>query len=307
MAPYNILLEAGTNEMEMLTFRLGAIPFGVNVAKVREIVQCPKLISVPNSPYAVEGSFRLRDSVLTLINLGKYFGVKTEKTEESPGLIIVVEFNSVYCGILVDSVDVITRMSWGAIEPPSAYLANVNAPITGTVNLKGQTVLVIDFETVVGSILGAPSPELPSIEDVTDITDFSQARIIFADDAGIVRESMKEFLATCGYKDVTIFSDGLRAWEYLDRNRHNENGPCDMVISDIEMPCMDGLHLARKIKEDPMLRNIPVILLSSLITPDNINKGQAVGVDAQIRKSETDRLVEILEESLAKKMGAVAV
>ncbi|MBN2843294.1 MAG: chemotaxis protein CheV [Sedimentisphaerales bacterium] len=305
MAPHNILLEAGTNEMELLTFKLGKIPFGVNVAKVREIVQCTSMINVPHAPYAVEGSFRLRDKVLTLINLGKYFGVETENIAKGEGLVIVVEFNSVYCGILVDSVDVITRMSWSRIEPPSPYLVSMNAPITGTVKLKDQTVLVIDFETVVGAILGVASPELPANETVKDITKFSEARILFADDSGIVRDSMRDFLAVCGYHNVIIFNDGLKAWEYIDKNRYNDNGPCDMVVSDIEMPCMDGLHLARKIKEDPQLKDIPVILLSSLITPDNINKGKAVGVNAQIRKSETEKLVDILEESLANKLGAM--
>ena len=301
---HNILLEAGTNEMEMLTFSLGKIPFGVNVAKVREIIQQPKLISIPQAPYVVEGSFKLREKVITLINLGKYFGVETEKCDNGEGLIIVVEFNSVYCGILVDTVDVITRMSWKAIQPPSSYLAKVDAPITGTVELQDKTVLVIDFETVVGEILGTPSPELPARETVRDITDYSDARIVFADDATIVRESMREFMATCGYHNVTIFSDGQQAWDYIDKNRNEVNGPCDLVVSDIEMPCMDGLHLARKIKEDPMLNNIPVVLLSSLITPDNLKKGQQVGVDGQIKKSETDKLVETLETCLAKKMGA---
>lgn len=307
MAPHNILLEAGTNEMEMLTFKLGKIPFGVNVAKVREIVQCTSMINVPHAPYAVEGSFRLRDKVLTLINLGKYFGVETDKIAKGEGLVIVVEFNAVYCGILVDSVDVITRMSWSSIEPPSPYLVSMNAPITGTVKLKDQTVLVIDFETVVGAILGVASPDLPSNETVRDITNFSEARIILADDSGIVRDSMKDFLSVCGYNNVIIFNDGLKAWEYIDKNRHVENGPCDLVVSDIEMPCMDGLHLARKIKEDPTLKNTPVILLSSLITPDNINKGQAVGVNAQIRKSETDKLIEIMEQCLSEKMALASV
>ncbi|MBN2063785.1 MAG: response regulator, partial [Sedimentisphaerales bacterium] len=142
-------------------------------------------------------------------------------------------------------------------------------------------------------------------ETVKDITKFSEARILFADDSGIVRDSMRDFLAVCGYHNVIIFNDGLKAWEYIDKNRYNDNGPCDMVVSDIEMPCMDGLHLARKIKEDPQLKDIPVILLSSLITPDNINKGKAVGVNAQIRKSETEKLVDILEESLANKLGAM--
>ena len=305
MAPHNILLEAGTNEMELLTFKLGNIPFGVNVAKVREIIQCPHLISVPHAPYSVEGSFKLRDKVLTLINLGKYFGVEDSGGCVEDGLIIVVEFNSVFCGILVDSVDVITRMSWKQIEPPSQYLININAPITGTVKLNDKTVLVIDFESVVGEILGIPSPELPADDEVRDITNYGEARIIFADDAGIVRESMKEFLATCGYHNVKIFGDGLKAWEYLEKNKHEPEGPCDLVVSDIEMPCMDGLHLARKIKEDHLLASIPVVLLSSLITPDNINKGNAVGVDAQIRKSETEKLIEILEECLAKKIGAL--
>ena len=301
---HNILLEAGTNEMEMLTFTLGNIPFGVNVAKVREIIQQPKLIAIPHAPYVVEGSFKLRDKVITLINLGKYFGVDTEKCDEGNGLIIIVEFNSVYCGILVDSVDVITRMSWKSIQPPSTYLAKVDAPITGTVELSGKTVLVIDFETVVGEILGTPSPELPEAETVRDITEHSEARIVFADDATIVRDSMRDFMATCGYKNMIVFSDGQQAWEYIDKNRHEVNGPCDLVVSDIEMPCMDGLHLARKIKEDPALNNIPVVLLSSLITPDNLKKGQQVGVDAQIKKSDTGKLVEILESCLAKKLGA---
>ena len=150
-----ILLDAGTNEMEMLEFRLCDIRFGINVAKVREITQRIDTVSIPHSPYAVEGSFMLRDKVLTLVNLGRHFNMEGEKISKGEGLIVIVEFNNVHCGILVDSVEQIHRLSWSQIEQPSSYLMNLDAPTTGTVNIEDNTVLIVDFESIINDILGS--------------------------------------------------------------------------------------------------------------------------------------------------------
>ena len=300
---HNILLEAGTNEIELLTFRLGGTPFGVNVAKVREIIQKPKTLSIPHAPETVEGCFKLRERVLTLVNLGRYFQMETDESSRDEGLIIVVEFNNVYCGILVDHVDVIRRLGWDMITPPSQYLVDNHAPVTGTVNLDDTTVLVIDFESIVDDILGIPSPDLPP-PDHQHPTTHGECRIVMADDSSVVRQRLEEFMRESGFDNVTFCSNGEQAWNFLQEHRNDPGGPCELVISDIEMPSMDGLHLTRRIKEDSSFADIPVIMLSSLITPDNIKKCQAVGADAYIRKSQTDDLFKTIEQCLAKRMAS---
>jgi two-component system chemotaxis response regulator CheV len=301
MAGKGILLEAGTNEMELLVFTLNETPFGINVAKVREIVQRSETIRIPHSPPAVEGSFRLRDRVLTLVNLGKYFSMEGEVTKGGDGMIIVVEFNDVTCGVLVDTVEVIYRLSWDQIEPPSQYLMSLQAPITGTAQVEqGKTVLIADFETIVGEILGVQSASADERADFIEINP-KDVKILLADDSAVLRKTLAKILNDNGFENLTICSDGQHAWETLKKHENDENGPCDIVLSDIEMPRMDGLHLTNKIKEDPNLANLPVILFSSLITEDNRRKGEAVGADAQVSKPDSANLLHYIEQCLAKK------
>ena len=291
-----ILLEAGTNEMELLVFKLDNVRFGINVAKVREIIQRPKAVAIPHSPFAVEGSFRLRDDVLTLINLGAHFHMEGEQTRQGEGMSIIVEFNSMQCGILVDAVEVIHRLRWDDIEPPSPYLMNMNVPITGVARVGKDLVLIADFETIISEILGingvddaeGPAEEVPP-ED---------AHILLADDSMILRKQLTRVLENAGYRHLCVCADGREAWEAIKRNQKSGEHPFDLVLTDIEMPQMDGLHLTAKIKGDPDLKDTPVILFSSLITDDNRRKGEAVGADEQICKPDSQNVVTAIQRFL---------
>ncbi len=294
-----ILLEADTNELEILVFKLGNTPFGINVAKVREIIQPCKTIAIPYAPHSVEGSFKIRDKILTLVNLGRYFGMEGDQAGQDQGMIIIVEFNNINCGILVDEVSRIHRLGWEQIQSPSQYLVNLKAPITGMVNIENQTILITDFETVVGEILGVQCVEVSSKLRTNSATQ-KQARILLVDDSSFVRTTLVKRLTEAGLANLIVCHDGQHAWETIE-SRHDQDEPCDLILSDIEMPRMDGLHLTSKIKKDPRFKHIPVVLFSSLITPDNRKKCQAVGADAQVSKPNGEQMIQTILEFLDNK------
>ncbi len=300
-----ILLEAGTNEMELLVFRLDKVPFGINVAKVREIIQRTETIRIPHSPAAVEGSFKLRDRVLTLVNLGSFFRMEGDNTQSGEGMIIVVEFNNLICGILVDTVEVIYRLSWDQINPPSQYLMNIQAPVTGTAQVEGETVLIADFESIVGSILGLESAIIEDQDIQEDSVTKKDLRVLVVDDSTILRKSLTKILNKHGYHNLVVCSDGQEAWETINERKDQPNGAFDVIVSDIEMPRMDGMHLTSKIKQDPDLKQIPVILFSSLINKENAKKCEAVGADAWINKPDGEVMVQKIEELLEGKINIV--
>lgn len=300
-----ILTEAGTNELELLVFKIGSIPFGINVAKVREVIQQPETISIPYSPPAIKGSFKLRERVLTLIDLGKFFGMESEITRNGEGMSVVVEFNNICSGILIDKVERIYRLSWDRIQPPSQYLMDLNAPITGVVNIDDAVVLIIDFETIISEILGVKC----ITEGVTPIADttcpdhpfsIKDSRILLADDSAVVRKSVKAILTKNGFTNLTIVTDGRYAWDAIEATRGTADEQFDLILSDIEMPQMDGLHLTSKIKSDPEFQKIPVVLFSSLITKDNFQKGKSVGADAQVSKPDSDEMIKAIEDCIKK-------
>lgn len=303
----SILLEAGTNEMELLVFKLGKTPFGINVAKVREVVQRQKTLHIPHAPSAVEGSFLLRDRVLTLVNLGRHFNMEGDETRGGNGLIIVVEFNEVTCGVLVDRVERIYRLRWDEIEAPSKYLLDMRVPVTGVAKVDKQIVLIADFETLISDILGVENATTAQPQDIAVLSDRKKSRIILADDSSILRNNLVQILTLAGFEQLKVCTDGQEAWDTIQKHRHDPEGPCDLVLTDIEMPRMDGLFLTRRIKEDPSLSAIPVVLFSSLITDDNLRKGKSVGADAQVSKPDSKGMIEAIDRCLRKRAEAVTV
>ncbi|MCP4632908.1 MAG: chemotaxis protein CheV [candidate division Zixibacteria bacterium] len=296
----NILLEAGTNEMELLVFSLDKTQFGINVAKVREIIQRTQTIPIPYSPDEVEGLFKLRNEVLTLINLGQYFEMVGETTSKGEGSIVVVEFNKIRCGMLVDKVDVIHRLSWDQIEAPSPYLIKLGSPMTGTVNIDDKTVIIVDFETLVSDILGVENAAIPE-KNPKGVISRNDIRIILADDSIVIRKSVTKVLQQSGFDNLTICTDGQQLWDVIEERYKDDKSPVDLVLTDIEMPRMDGLHLTHKIKSDNRFKDIPVILFSSLISKDNLNKGLAVGADAQVSKPDSHEMISAIENCLKKR------
>ncbi|MCP4644489.1 MAG: chemotaxis protein CheV [bacterium] len=290
-----ILLEAGTNELELLVFQVAGTSYGINVAKVRELVPRMRAIALPGAPDAVDGTIRLREEILTLVNLGRYLG-EPAKEDDDKGLIIVIEFNMKRCGVLVDGVEMIHRLKWDQVDPPSKYLIDLEVPITGVCKLEDNVVQILDFEAIVGEVLGLGGEEANTGDGPG--MDAKSIRILVADDSGVIRSKLVSVLRDAGFEDLTVCQDGQEAWETIEAGRAPDTLPFDVILSDIEMPRMDGLHLTARIKEDPQFQKMPVILFSSLISPENANKGRAVGADAQVTKFQSDELVGAIEKCL---------
>jgi two-component system chemotaxis response regulator CheV len=218
-------------------------------------------------------------------------------TREGDGMIIVVDFNNICCGVLVDSVEVIHRLRWDEIAAPSHYLISLQAPVTGTAQVDKETVLIADFETIIGEILGLQIAVCSNGEFKTLAP--KDVRLLLADDSAMLRKSLIQILNAHGYDRLTVCRDGQEAWDTLEQMAQSPEGPPDLVLSDIEMPRMDGMHLTLRIKEDARFQDIPVVLFSSLINAENARKCKSVGADAQVSKPDSDQLTKAIEKCLA--------
>lgn len=296
MSNSDILLEAGTNELEMLLFELPGATYGVNVAKVREVILPRPPTPVPESNPVVEGVLNLRGKIVPIISLRKYFDLgQCEKPEEQR--IIIMEFSNVSVGFFVDAVDKIYRISWSDLSPVPEEAIMRGAAFTAIAQIENRIVLVIDFERIMVEVSDKGFNEDPG-EGVAGL-DRGDYRVLVVDDSHTIRKMILTHMEKAGYK-VTPASDGQAAWELLEQSVQPGERQFDLVVSDIEMPRMDGLYLTRKIRESKDLAKIPVVLFSSLITPDNLKKGKAVGADMQISKPSIHRLPQIADELLSK-------
>lgn len=296
----SVQLNSGGDEMKLLIFRLGDTLFGVNVSRVREIIEQRETIKIPHTPPSVDGIFKLRDEVLTLVKLGQHFGMECDDSKDNERAIIIVEFNQARYGILVDAVDVIQTLRWEEIEPPSKYLSSLNAPITGTARVNEKTILIADFEAITEEILG-----IAGANPITDVASGDKTtknvRLLLADDSSTLRKSIAKILRQYGYNDLTICDNGLLAWERIHDSIDSEKGPIDLVISDIEMPQMDGLQLTTKIKQDAKLQNVKVVLFSSLINKESLAAGKTASADALVSKPDSEEMIHAIQTCLSTK------
>jgi two-component system chemotaxis response regulator CheV len=300
-----ILLETGTNELEIVEFRIdecdnkgNVIPcyFGVNVAKVREIIRLPNLRKVVNSNAAVSGMIKLRDQVITLIDLAKTLNKNTEGLEADR--VIVLEFNRVIVGILVHSVSRIYRISWENVEPPVKAIHDAN--ITGVVKMEDRIILILDFEKIIGELsstmaLAAPSDELMLAHSTVNR---GEKTILVADDSNFIRHTICSSLRTAGY-NVVEAENGEEAWNIVTETRDKcaQSGATiasmlNLIITDIEMPRMDGLHLTALIRKESTLDDVPVVIFSSLASEDNKARWKDLGASDILTKPDLPNLVE---------------
>ncbi|WP_031386199.1 chemotaxis protein [Desulfonatronum thiodismutans] len=322
MSQTNILLEAGTNELEVVEFTLLEQPpgqteayhghYAVNVAKVLEIIRMPKVTEMPQlSDPSVLGAFNLRSSIIPLVDLSVWLGkTKAPPAEgEEEGKVIVTEFNGVVTAFLVSGVNRIHRINWEEVMSPGAYLASFSSDcITGVINLEGRIVFVLDLEKIVADL----NPSMALRLDLDFEAHQGKAlKAMIADDSSLIRNMLRDLLEKAGFTVETAFH-GQELWDRLQKLNHaaKEQGQqltdhVQIVITDIEMPTMDGLTLCRKIKDDPDLGRLPVILFSSLITDKLRHKGEAVGADDQISKPEVTQLArrarDLIESRLQEK------
>ncbi len=305
MSQSNILLEAGTNELEIVEFHLDEIEpdgkteykghYGVNVAKVLEIIRLPKVTELPEvRDKSVLGAFNLRSQIIPLVDLSLWLGKNRVKT--SAPKVIVTEFNNVTTAFMVSGVNRIHRISWEEVEPPNAYVSSLTRnTITGVVKLEGRIIFLLDLERIVSDL----NPQLAlRLDEAIDWQTGAKYRALVADDSTVIREMLKDLLQRANF-EVEAVTNGRDAWERLEeikKRAETEGKPVEnyvqCVVSDIEMPQMDGHNLCKRIKEDPVLKRLPVLLFSSLITDKLRHKGLSVGADEQISKPEVTALAQ---------------
>ena len=304
-------LQVGSNEMELVDFRIMKLEngkvyegvYGINVAKVNEITRLPKLVELPGAPDFVEGVHDLRGTVIPVINLAKWMGIEVPKNNyKIKPRIIITEFNNVLIGFVVHRAKRIRRISWEDIEPAhfSSNYGNVDRnKITGTTRIENdQVLLILDLESIVQE-LGFYKPD---VEGTIESRRFDGLALIL-DDSAVARKIVREILEKMGFTVIEAI-DGESGIErlnglyeaYGDRLSHE----LKVIISDIEMPQMDGFHFATKVKEDKRFAGIPLIFNSSISDKYSAERGKAAGGEAYLVKYDANSFYEVISRVVGK-------
>jgi len=302
-------LKVGSNEMELVDFRIQKQEddhvyegiYGINVSKVREIIRVPALTALPGTPEYIEGIFDLREVVIPVVSLAKWMGIQEPKGIEKSSRVIITEFNNVLIGFVVHEAKRIRRINWSDIEPASFMSGSGSmdsSKITGVTKIEGDDVLLIlDLESVVQD-LGLYSPDVENISE--GLESFSGIALIL-DDSSTARKIVKEALTKMGFSVVEA-TDGVAGLAKLDElyNTYGEgiSSQLKIIISDVEMPRMDGFHFAANVKEDERFDKIPIVFNSSISDHFSENRGVEAGGEAYLVKfkaslfySEVSRIV----------------
>ncbi|WP_209122228.1 chemotaxis protein [Alkalihalobacillus sp. BA299] len=293
-----ILLETGTNELEIVMFNVGTGLFGINVLKVREIINPLPITETPNGHPYVEGVIRLRQEVIPVVDLSKVLNFPPSERPEQDKFIIS-ELNQVKVAFHVHSVTRIHRISWQQIEKPSQLSQGEQAQTIGIVKMDEGMALLLDFEKIVVDISPESGVNVESLK-VLGPRQRSTKKIVAAEDSAILRKLLSDTLAEAGYENIIFFENGQTAWKYLedlaDDSAKNPLEEVHLLITDLEMPQMDGHHLTLKVKNHSRLNDLPVVIFSSLITDDLFHKGEKVGANAQVSKPEIVKLVQEIDQ-----------
>ena len=298
---------AGTNKLEILLFSLGVNSrtgrreaFGINVFKVREVMRTPPITSAPEMPASVEGMVSLRGILVPVVDLAKYAGVETETPRS---IMIVTEYAGHTQGFLVEGVDTILRLDWSQMKvPPEMLLAEMGGLVTAVTELPdGRLVMMMDVEKVLSETTNYDEEVVyRNIKPLNDPT----LTVYFADDSVVARKQISRTLDAMNVKYVSSMN-GLEAWNelqkiaaYAETSGQNITDLVSLVLTDVEMPEMDGYILTKKIKSDPRFAGVQVIMHSSLSGMSNQQLGKSVGVDEYVPKFEAQKLSETLTRRL---------
>lgn len=321
MSQKSTVLDANSNELELIEFYIDEVQedgstyrgyYGMNVAKVIEIIRQPEVTSMPSKHHAAAlGTFNLRGRVLPLVDLAAWLDKRMDQNEALK--VIVSEYSGVVTAFLVSGVTRIHRLSWTQVEPPSKHVLSYSAQsVTGVVRIDGRILFILDMEQLIATM--NPNLDMKLLVDHIGhedykVDDADQFHILVADDSQAIRTIISRTLEHTGYR-VTTASSGKGAWEILERLRRESSDMgkplhtlLDVVISDIEMPEMDGHALTRKIKGDPVLKQLPVVLFSSLITDTMRERGAAAGADYQISKPDLPNLTQQIRSIITQAHG----
>ena len=292
----DILLESGTNELEVLVFDVADYTFGINVAKVREVLPRAEITQLPKAHRSIRGVFKLRNRVIPCVSLQDHLGISSTR-ENAESTMILADLNQQQTAFLVDQVERIHRLSWQNILAVPGLGALSHTPVTALARCDQRLIVMLDFEMILDDV----TDQYFRTESVPNPSglDREKLRILLAEDSPTIREAIGTTLRASGYTQLKTFENGEQAWRWIDQ-RHTATGRVedvgDLMIADVEMPQIDGFHLTRRIKNHPELKRLPVLLYSSIITPDNQKKGLAVGADAQVAKPELAEVVRLADE-----------
>ncbi len=289
-----ILLENGTNELEVLEFTLAGNSYGINVAKIREIIPYQAVTPVPNAHPSIEGIFMPRDVMITAIDLKNCL---QRGESEAGGLFIITNFNTLDIAFHVDSVVGIHRVSWTEIIKPDSTVSNSEDGVsTGIIKKNNKLIIILDFEKIVTDINPETGLKVQEIDEMGH-RGRNDTPILIAEDSALLNKLIVESLHKAGYVNLTHTENGQLAWDRLcqwkEEGTLEKNVQC--IITDIEMPQMDGHRLTKLVKEDDVLKKIPVIIFSSLINTEMRRKGEQLGADAQLTKPEIGNLVRTID------------
>ncbi len=316
----NLVLQVGTNQMELVDFRIFQVDksnpdkilegiYGVNVAKVIEIIKLPEITPVPNANPFQDGVINLRGIVIPIINLARWMRVT-----EPPGItstqVIVTEFSNIRLGFLVHQSVQIRRVSWKSIVPINlpATAGHKDSSVVGTIKLTdgpdaGRVLLILDFETIVEE-MGLYSRQEHDIESMQKAAPTGKV-VLVVDDSAVARNMLSKALDKDGYK-VLLGRNGEEGLTVLSQIWNKNPADLAAIISDVEMPVMDGYSFVKKIKEHPEWKTIPIIMNSSMSGTENIRKGREIGIDEYVVKFEPQKFLEALNTALAKHQAKVA-
>ncbi|SMC25124.1 two-component system, chemotaxis family, response regulator CheV [Clostridium acidisoli DSM 12555] len=293
----DILLESGTGELEIIEFVIGDKHYAINVIKVKEIldVQSSTVTKLPESHPSIAGLILSRNAILTLVDL-KYVLDKQSKTD-TLSKVIVCEFNKIKVAFSIDDIVGVHRIKWNEILKPDDI--SVNSLVVGNIIMDEKIILMLDFEKIVTDINPSTGINTDRIVNV-DYKDRGNIKIFLADDSPLIRRLLSDTLTKAGFTSLKFFDDGKQALDCLNKIAENKKDrfieDVQVLITDIEMPQMDGLTLTRTIKENPILSKLPVIIFSSLITDNLRHKGDSVGANAQLSKPEVEQLVDMIDK-----------
>ncbi|EAG4806704.1 chemotaxis protein CheV [Listeria monocytogenes] len=293
-----ILLQSGTNELEIVTFTVGENLFCINVLKVKEIIHPLEVTPVPDSNPAIEGVSQVRGEIMPVVNLARV--MKLPEIEPENTKFIITELNQMKIVFRVDEVHRIQRISWEQIEEPEKLSIGLEELAVGIVKLDGNLVLLLDYEKIIYEISGNADFAVTGEDRIARKVNREEKTIFIAEDSQMLRQLLEDTLHEAGYTNLQFFANGREAQEHIfkllkeQKKQTFEN--VNLLITDIEMPQMDGHHLTKVIKEDEIGRELPVVIFSSLITEDLEHKGAGVGADAQVSKPNIHQLINILDE-----------
>lgn len=290
-----ILLENGTNELEVLEFTLDGNSYGINVAKIKEIITYQEVTPVPNAHPSIEGIFMPRDTMITAIDLKNCL---QRGTSEKGGLFIVTNFNKLDIAFHVDQVLGIHRVSWSDIIQPNATISTTEESVsTGIIKKNDKLIIILDFEKIVTDINPETGLKINEIDELGD-RERNEIPILIAEDSVLLNKLIVDSLKKAGYVNLIHTENGEEAWNFIcecvEHGDLEEHVKC--VITDIEMPKMDGHRLTKLIKENDDTKEIPVVIFSSLVNEEMKRKGEALGANAQLSKPEIGNLVREIDK-----------